>query len=51
MHFNVCQVLARNYKKDGTKNGSPPALAFIIFNPAVFSEVLIQLLHCVPLNT
>lgn len=23
MHFNVCQVPARNYKKDGTNNGSP----------------------------
>lgn len=51
MHFNVCQVPARNYKKDGTKNGPPQLWLLFFFNPAVFSEVLIQLLHCVPLNT
>ena len=25
-----------------------PSLAFILFNPAVFSKVLIQLLRCMP---
>ena len=45
------KFLLETIRKMGQRMVPPPALAFIFFNPAAFSEVLIKLLHCVPLNT
>lgn len=45
----MCVKFLLETVRAGTKNGHP-ALDFIPFNPALFSEGLIQLLHCVLLN-
>lgn len=45
----MCVKFLLETMRDGMKNGHP-VLDFILFNPAIFSDGLIELLCCVLMN-